>query len=42
MEARKVVPAIDRRFPLSGTAAAMSYLREGHARGKIVIAVEGA
>ena len=42
LEAKKVVPVIDRRFPLSETAAAMSYLAEGHARGKIVIAVEGA
>jgi len=42
LEAKKVVPVIDRRFPLSETAAAMSYLKEGHARGKIVIAVEGA
>ena len=36
----KVVPVIDRRYPLSDTAAAMRYLEEGHARGKIVLTVE--
>lgn len=37
VESRKVVPAIDRRYPLSETAEALRYLGEGHARGKIVI-----
>jgi NADPH:quinone reductase-like Zn-dependent oxidoreductase len=36
-EAGKVVPVIDRRYPLSETAEAFRYLEEGHARGKIVI-----
>ena len=37
LEAKKIVPVIDRRYPLSETAAALRYLSEGHARGKIVI-----
>jgi NADPH:quinone reductase-like Zn-dependent oxidoreductase len=39
-EAGKVVPIIDRRYPLSETAEALQYLEEGHARGKIVITME--
>ena len=35
--AGKVLSVIDRRYPLSETAAAMRYLEEGHAKGKIVI-----
>ncbi len=37
LEAGKVVPVIDRRYPLSETAEALRYLEEGHARGKVVI-----
>ena len=40
IEAGKVVPTIDRRFPLSGFADAFRYLEEGHAQGKVVITVE--
>ena len=40
LEARKVVPVIDRRYPLHETAEAIRYLEEGHARGKVVIMVE--
>jgi NADPH:quinone reductase-like Zn-dependent oxidoreductase len=40
LEAGKVVPMIDRRYPLSETAEALRYLEEGHARGKVVITVE--
>jgi NADPH:quinone reductase-like Zn-dependent oxidoreductase len=39
MEAGKIVPVLDRRFPLSETAEAIRYLGQGHARGKIVVAV---
>lgn len=35
--AGKVTPVIDRRYPLSGTADAMAYAEEGHARAKVVI-----
>jgi NADPH:quinone reductase-like Zn-dependent oxidoreductase len=40
LEAGKVVPIIDRRYPLSGVAEALRYLAEGHAQGKVVINVE--
>ncbi len=39
-EAGKVVPVIDRRYPLSEVAEAFRYLEEGHAKGKLVITVE--
>lgn len=39
IEAGKVTPVIDRTYPLGETAAAMAYLEEGHARGKVVITV---
>ena len=40
LETGKVVPIIDRRYPLSGVAEALRYLEEGHAQGKVVITVE--
>lgn len=40
METGKVVPVIDRRYPLSRAAEALRYLEEKHAKGKIVITVE--
>jgi NADPH:quinone reductase-like Zn-dependent oxidoreductase len=40
LEAGKVVPVIDRRYPLGEAAEAVRYLEEGHARGKVVITVE--
>ena len=39
LEARKVVPVIDKRYALSGVAEALRYLEEGHAQGKVVITV---
>jgi NADPH:quinone reductase-like Zn-dependent oxidoreductase len=39
-EAGKVVPVIDRVYPLSEVADALRYFGEGHHRGKIVITVE--
>ncbi len=36
-EAGKVVPVIDRRYPLSEVPEAFRYLEEGHAQGKVVI-----
>jgi NADPH:quinone reductase-like Zn-dependent oxidoreductase len=39
LAADKVVPVIDRCYPLSETAAALGYVGEGHARGKVVITV---
>lgn len=35
----KVAPAIDRRYTLSETGVALSYLNEGHARAKVAISV---
>ena len=40
MQAGKVTPVIDRRYPLNEVPAAIRYLEEGHARGKVVITVE--
>jgi len=40
LEAGKVVPVIDSRYPLSEVPEAIRYLEEGHARGKVVITVE--
>lgn len=40
MESGKVTPVIDRRYPLSEVPAAMRYLEQGHARGKVVIDME--
>ena len=37
MEATHVTPVIDRRYTLSDTPAAIRYLEEGHARGKVVL-----
>jgi NADPH:quinone reductase-like Zn-dependent oxidoreductase len=39
LESGKVRPVIDRTYPLSQTPAAMGYIGEGHARGKVVIVV---
>jgi NADPH:quinone reductase-like Zn-dependent oxidoreductase len=36
----KLTPVIDRRYPLSETAAAIRYVEEGHSRGKVVITVD--
>jgi NADPH:quinone reductase-like Zn-dependent oxidoreductase len=39
LESGKVIPVIDRVYPLSETAEAIRYIEEGHAKGKIVITV---
>jgi NADPH:quinone reductase-like Zn-dependent oxidoreductase len=39
IESGKVTPVIDRTYPLSEVPEAIRYLEEGHARGKVVIAV---
>jgi NADPH:quinone reductase-like Zn-dependent oxidoreductase len=39
LETGKVVPVIDRSFPLAETAEALRYMEAGHPRGKIVITV---
>ena len=40
LEAGKIVPAIDKRYPLNEVPEALQYLGAGHARGKVVITVE--
>jgi NADPH:quinone reductase-like Zn-dependent oxidoreductase len=39
IDSGQITPTIDRSYPLSQTAAAIRYLQEGHACGKIVITV---
>ena len=39
-QAGEIATVIDRRYPLSETPAALRYLGEGHAKGKVVIVVE--
>ena len=39
LEARKIRPVIDRRFPLTEVAQALRYVEDGHALGKVVITV---
>jgi NADPH:quinone reductase-like Zn-dependent oxidoreductase len=39
IEAGKVTPVIDRTYPLSAVPEAIRYMRDGHARGKVVITV---
>jgi NADPH:quinone reductase-like Zn-dependent oxidoreductase len=39
-EAGKIVPAIDRRYPLSDVPEALRSLGEGHARGKLIITLD--
>jgi len=40
LEAGKVVPVIDRSYPLREVPDAIRYVEEGHIRGKVVITVE--
>jgi NADPH:quinone reductase-like Zn-dependent oxidoreductase len=39
LEAEKIVPVIDRRYPLGEVSEALRYREAGHAQGKIVITV---
>ena len=39
LEAGKIVPAIDKRYPLNEVPEALRYLGAGHAKGKVVITV---
>lgn len=40
IEAGKIKPVIDRCYPLAETAEAFRYYGGGHARGKVIIAIE--
>jgi NADPH:quinone reductase-like Zn-dependent oxidoreductase len=39
IESGQVTPAVDRTFPLADAAAAVTYMSEGRARGKVVVEV---
>lgn len=39
LQDQKITPVIDRTYPLTEVAEAISYLEQGHARGKVVITV---
>ena len=39
IDSGQLAPAIDRSYPLSEVAAAIRYMLDGHARGKIVVTV---
>jgi NADPH:quinone reductase-like Zn-dependent oxidoreductase len=40
MQAGKLTPVIDRQYTLNETPAAMRYLEQGHARGKVIVSLE--
>jgi NADPH:quinone reductase-like Zn-dependent oxidoreductase len=40
MKTGKVTPMIDKRYQLSGTADAIAYVEQGHARAKVVVSFE--
>jgi NADPH:quinone reductase-like Zn-dependent oxidoreductase len=40
IEAGKLTPVIDRRYPLAETDGAIAYVEEGHAPAKVVITVQ--
>jgi NADPH:quinone reductase-like Zn-dependent oxidoreductase len=40
LEAGKIVPIIDRRYPFSRVPESLRYLEEGHAQGKVVITMK--
>jgi NADPH:quinone reductase-like Zn-dependent oxidoreductase len=39
LESGKIVPAIDRRYPLDQLAEAIGYVETGHARAKVVVTI---
>jgi NADPH:quinone reductase-like Zn-dependent oxidoreductase len=39
IESGKVIPAVERAYPLEETAAAVQHMVEGRARGKVVVTV---
>lgn len=40
IESGEVMPVIDRTYPLTEVPEAISYLEEGHAKGKVMITLE--
>jgi NADPH:quinone reductase-like Zn-dependent oxidoreductase len=41
IQSGQVTPVIDRQYPLSQVKEAVAYLEQGHARGKVVLIMEG-
>jgi NADPH:quinone reductase-like Zn-dependent oxidoreductase len=39
IEGGKLTPIVDRTYPLADTAEGLSYVEQGHARGKVVVSV---
>jgi NADPH:quinone reductase-like Zn-dependent oxidoreductase len=39
IEAKSITPVIDRTYPLNQAGEALAYLKEGHARGKVVVTI---
>ena len=37
LKANKIIPVVDRCYPLSETSKALRYVKEGHAQGKVII-----
>jgi NADPH:quinone reductase-like Zn-dependent oxidoreductase len=42
IESGQVTPAIDKTYPLSETITAIRHMRDGHARGKVIINISDA
>ena len=42
LDAETLTPVIDRTYPLDEAAEAIRYVEQGHARGKVLVAVDGA
>ncbi len=40
LQAGKITPVIDRRYPLGEVPEAIRYLEQGHARGKVIVTLE--
>ena len=40
MQSGKLKPVIDKTYKLSEVPAAIAYVEEGHARGKVIITVD--
>lgn len=41
LEKGQLKPVIDKRYPLSDVPAALNYIGEGHAKGKVIITMDG-
>jgi NADPH:quinone reductase-like Zn-dependent oxidoreductase len=39
IEAGKIIPVIDRTYPLENIAEAHQYVEQGHAKGKVIVKI---